>query len=160
MADKTYQFEVELDNGATLNAGEFTVPQGEKGDTGATPDISVTATVDNSTGIPAVTVEKGGSNESPTFEFQFKNMKGEQGDPGTNGNNGVTPSITATATVGATVGTPSVEVVKGGTDAKPTFAFNFSNLKGQTGAKGDTGNPGAKGDQGVGIKSVKITEVV
>lgn len=68
--------------------------------------------------------------------------QGPQGDPGPQGPVGPTPVITATASVDNAVGTPSVQVVKGGTDTNPTFAFNFSNLKG---AKGDKGDPGAGG---------------
>ena len=67
---------------------------------------------------------------------------GAQGPQGPQGPVGPTPVITATASVDANTGTPSVEVVKGGTTANPTFAFNFKNLKG---AKGDKGDPGAGG---------------
>ena len=77
--------------------------------------------------------------------------QGPKGDKGDNGAAGATPSITMSATVGNTVGTPSVQVVKGGTAEKPSFAFAFSNLKGATGAqgpKGDRGAAGAKGDTG------------
>lgn len=65
--------------------------------------------------------------------------QGVQGKPGTNGTNGtdgVTPSITAAATVGSGTGTPSVNVVKTGTDAAPTFTFNFDNLKGDPASGG------------------------
>ena len=71
-----------------------------------------------------------------------------QGDDGADG---TTPSITAAATVDANVGTPAVNVVKTGTDAAPTFTFNFSNVKGN---KGDTGNTGATGN---GIASITKT---
>lgn len=67
---------------------------------------------------------------------------GSQGPQGPQGPVGPTPVITATATVDNATGTPSVQVVKGGTDTNPTFAFNFKNLKG---AKGDKGDAGAGG---------------
>ena len=50
-----------------------------------------------------------------------------------NGPVGPTSVVTAAATVGATVGTPSVTVVKTGTDENPLFTFNFTNLKGEPG---------------------------
>lgn len=72
--------------------------------------------------------------------------RGPQGIQGIQGATGATPIITASATVGNTIGTPTVEVVKGGTTANPTFAFNFTNLKG---AQGPQGIQGPKGDKGL-----------
>ena len=144
------------DTGATGPQGPqgATGPQGPKGDTGATPNITATASVNNAVGTPAVSVVKGGTAEAPTFAFNFTNLKGQTGAQGPAGEDGATgpqgpqgpvgptPVITATASVDANTGTPSVEVVKGGTTANPTFAFNFKNLKG---AKGDKGDAGAGG---------------
>ena len=92
--------------------------------------------------------------------------QGERGSEGPAGADGVTPSITMSATVGNTVGTPSVQVVKGGTAAAPSFAFAFSNLKGATGAQGPQGVQGPKGErgpqgpQGAGIQSVAHDETL
>lgn len=53
-----------------------------------------------------------------------------------------------TATVDANVGTPAVEVVKSGEEMYPSYAFNFSNIKGEQGIQGVQGLKGDKGDKG------------
>ena len=75
--------------------------------------------------------------------------RGPQGIQGIQGATGATPVITASATVENTTGTPSVQVVKGGTTTNPTFAFNFTNLKGAQGPQGIQGIQGPKGDKGL-----------
>lgn len=63
-----------------------TGPQGPKGDTGTTPNISVTASVDNNTGTPSVEVSKSGTAEAPSFSFSFHNLKGADGSGGSAAN--------------------------------------------------------------------------
>lgn len=71
-----------------------------------------------------------------------------KGDKGDNGQDGVTPDITATATVGQTTGNATVNVTKTGTDTNPAFNFAFTGLKGERGEQGQAGAKGEKGDTG------------
>ena len=125
-----------------VNVGTATHPRWElhlglvTGDTGATPDITVTATVDDNVGTPEVTVTKTGTPEHPDIDFAFRNMKGETGETG------ATPDITMTATVDGTTGTPAVDVTEGGTPEAPTINLAFSGLKGETGERGTKGDRG------------------
>lgn len=73
-------------------------------------------------------------------------LKGEKGDPGTNGTSA--GFGTPTASVDNNVGTPSVTVTASGSNTAKIFNFVFKNLKGVKGDKGDKGDTGATGEAG------------
>lgn len=59
---------------------------GAKGDTGATPNITINVTSDNeSSDTPTATVTKTGTAESPIFAIAFSGLKGTKGDTGATG---------------------------------------------------------------------------
>lgn len=65
--------------------------------------------------------------------------KGDKGERGEKGEN--TAAIrSVTATVDSSTGTPSVEVVSGGTPENRELTFKFRNLKGERGAQGEGAN--------------------
>lgn len=166
-------------SGLKGDQGEQGVPgqNGADGSDGVTPNISATASVSNTSGIPVVNVTKTGSETTPNFDFAFSNLKGDRGEKGEKGDrgekgdpgqNGTYPNITATASATQTTGIASVVVTKTGSDDAPNFDFAFSNIKGEQGIQGLNGRDGTDGvtpivsatasvDDAVGIPNVVIT---
>lgn len=119
--------------------------QGRQGEIGATPEITLQATVDDTSGEPSATVVKSGTEERPVFAINFTGLKGDTGKQGAPGPAGPTPD--ATATVDNTIGDPKVTVsVLTDLDGHKTYKFSFTGLKGE---KGETGAQGPTGSGGV-----------
>lgn len=83
-------------------------------------------------GDATATVTKTGTQYTLTLGIP-RGDKGERGEKGEN-----TAAISSvTATIDSATGTPSVDVVSGGTPENRELAFNFHNIKGERGEKGD-----------------------
>ena len=76
------------DTGATGPQGD-TGATGPKGDTGDAAGFgNITATINNNTGTPSVSVTANGPNTAKNLAFAFSNLKGEKGDKGDTGATG------------------------------------------------------------------------
>lgn len=138
---------------------------GTNGTDGITPKISAAATADSTTGTPQVSVDVSGTTAAPDFSFYFSGIKGEKGEQGEQGAKGdkgetgaqgvqgeqgvqgvqgiqgeagITPSITATASVNTDSASTAArcDVTKSGEDTAPNFDFAFYNIEGSGGSGG------------------------
>lgn len=132
----------ESDGILTFNGNKVGI-NGDTGETGTVGFGTPTATVDNNSGTPSVTVTATGPNTAKVFQFDFKNLKGNKGDTGQNGNDGAKGETGASAYEIA---------VKHGFDG--TEQEWLASLKG---APGETGVAGTKGDTGVSISKIEQT---
>lgn len=104
---------------------------GQDGADGVTPNISASASVNNTSGIPSVVVTKTGADSAPNFDFAFSNLKGETGANGQNGVNGAdgfSPVVTVTPITGGN----SVSIQ----DSEDTHTFNVMNGTNGTNGQG------------------------
>ena len=166
MADKTYKMTVALSDGSTVDAGMFVSPQGPQG----------------AQGIQGVQGEKGEQGEQGKSAFYSTAPSGTSiGAPSLMTDtivplvgdimifsNGDIRAVTAVdfdlITCGAVLA--NIKGPKGDTGATgPKGDTGAQGPKGDTGTqgpKGDTGAQGPKGDtgaNGIGVKSISITEV-
>lgn len=104
-------------------------PQGPKGAAGTAAGFGTpTATIDNATGVPSVTITASGEDTAKVFAFAFKNLKGEKGEQGPAGAKGEAGSAGPAGPVGP------------------------------TGAAGAAGAAGAKGDAGASVTAIKLVK--
>lgn len=151
---------------------------GSKGDTGATPDITMNASVDNTSGTPAVVVTETGTDEDPVFSLAFSGLKGPQGDTGEQGEtgpqgptgpagNGIsnitktgTSGLVDTYTITYTDGTTSTFTVTNGHDGTGSGDMSMSDYDPTGSVKNDGGIPDFIADQISGKQNIILASAL
>lgn len=110
--------------------------QGPKGDT---PNITAGTTTTTNPGTDA-TVTKSSSSTEVNAVFDFTIPRGDKGEKGDTGNDGVSATVEVGSTITGDPGTDA-NVTNSGTNTNAVF--NFTIPKGDQGIQGDKGNPGA-----------------
>lgn len=99
------------------------------------PDIHASATVDSTSSLnPSVEVIKTGTDEEPSFAFNFHGIRGSEGPSGRDGSDGVSPDV-------------SIETITDGhrvtiTDEDHPTGQSFDVMDGQDGSAGEPGVDG------------------
>lgn len=135
--------------GARLYALLTLAPQGagSGGGTAVTPNITATASVDDSSGTPAVTVTKSGTQAVPVLSFAFTGLRGADGAPGRDGRDGADGKDGAPGAPGRD-GADGKDGVMTFADLTPEQKASLKGDKGDPGEKGEKGDPGEKGADG------------
>ena len=123
------------------------LPKGDKGDNGKTPVFEIGTVSQGSSASASVTANGTDSSGNPKYKINLTLPKGDKGNPGTDGEDGKTPSFEiGTVDKGESA---SATVTANGTDSSgnPKYRINL------TLPKGDKGNPGTDGEDGTDGKT-------
>lgn len=127
----------------------FSIPKGEKGNTGDTGPRGEAATVSvgtTTTGDPGGSASVTNSGTSSDAVFNFVIPRGQQGTPG---QDGITPTISAGTTTTGDAGT-NASVTKDPSSTESEAVFNFTIPRGDKGDTGETGPQGSAATVSIG----------